>query len=97
LPGEHELGVGRPAGDHPPLPEIIRKRRQETNGAVLPRLGVGLLAKRDRPLDQQGLLTDISPTQTERFTGTKPRIREDGDERRVAGAERCTHRLDPAR
>ena len=38
---------------------------------MLPRLGVGLLAKRDRPLDEQGLLSDVSPPQTQRLTRTK--------------------------
>jgi hypothetical protein len=64
---------------------------------VLPCLRVGLLAQRDRPLDQQGLLADVAPSETERFARTKAGIGKDGDERRVAGVERYAHRLDRRR
>jgi hypothetical protein len=37
--------------------------------------------------DKQGLLADVSPPKTERFTGTKTGVGENGDERRVARVE----------
>ena len=97
LAGEHELGIAGAPGGHPPGPQVRSERSEEANRAVLARLRVGLLAERDRSLDKQGLLADVSPTQTERFTRTKTRIREDGDECRVARVERCAHRLDRGR
>ena len=63
---------------------------------MLARLGVGLLAERDRALDEQRVLADVSPSQTERFTRPNTRISEDGDKRRVTRAERRAHRLDRA-
>ena len=94
---------GNTNSESPGRPAAMRQDRrsaasgsEEANGAVLARLRVGLLAERDRPLDKQGLLADVSPPQTERFTRTKTRIRKDGDECRVAPVERCAHRLDRA-
>ena len=49
LAGEYELGIGGPAGGHPPRPQICSERRQPADGPVLSRLRVGLLAERHFP------------------------------------------------
>jgi hypothetical protein len=77
LSREHELAIIGASDGHPPSPQIRGERSKHADRAVLARLRVGLLAERDRPLNEQGLLTDVPPPQTERFTRTKTRIRED--------------------
>jgi hypothetical protein len=61
LAGEHELAIVGAPGGHPPSPQIRGERREQADRAVLARLCVGLLAERDRPPDEQGLLADVSP------------------------------------
>ncbi|MFZ0376390.1 MAG: hypothetical protein WAL38_01055 [Solirubrobacteraceae bacterium] len=58
---EHELAIIGAPGSHPPSLQIRGERREQADRAVLARLCVGLLAERDRPLNEQSLLADVSP------------------------------------
>jgi hypothetical protein len=80
LAGEHELAIIGSPGGHAPSPQIRGMRHEQADRAVLARLRIGFLAERHRPLDEQGLLANVPPPHTERFTGTKTRIREDRDD-----------------
>jgi hypothetical protein len=97
LTWKQELVIVRASGGHPPGPQIGWKGCEQTDRAVLSRLCVGLFAKRDRALNEQSPLADVCPAQPEGFTRTKAGVRENWDQRGVAGAKAAAHCLDRRR
>jgi hypothetical protein len=60
-------------------------------------LGVGVLAQRERALDEQRVVADVIPLKRERLAGSQACVREDGEERGVALRGGRAHPLDGGR
>jgi hypothetical protein len=89
----------RSAGDGAPGVQRVGKRCEEPDGACLPGLCRLQLAERDGALDEDRLLADVVPAQTESLARARARVGvgEDCDERRVCLAVVVEHRGDGLR
>jgi len=95
--GEHERVPRRSAGGEAPLGEVCFQRREQPHGSVRRRLGVGVLAERERALDEQRVVADVVPLQREGFARSKAGVGEDGEQRRAGKPRRASARRRPVR